>query len=71
MKKLRILIKVPLNPQIAVVLWLVLLPEYATNTVTRDSLYCPLVLRPQASPRGALLPTSGDKYIVPCGISSA
>lgn len=46
-------------------------PEYATRIVTRDSLSCSLVLRPQANPRGALLPTSGDKYIVPCSIISA
>lgn len=46
-------------------------PEYAIRTVTRDSLSCALVLGPQASPRGALLPTSGDKYIIPCRIISA
>ena len=46
-------------------------PEFATSTVTWDSFSCFLVLRPQASPKGALLPTSGDKYIVPCSITFA
>lgn len=46
-------------------------PEYATRILTRDFLSCSLALRPQASPRGALLPTSGDKYIVPSSIISA
>lgn len=67
-KSYKMLEVVLLHPQITVTC---LRPEYATSAVTRDSLSCSLVLRPQASPRGALLPTSGDKYIVPCSIISA
>ena len=71
MKKLQMLKEVLLHLQITALLWLVCPPESATSTVTRDSLSCSLVLRPQANPRGALLLTSGDKYIVPGCIISA